>query len=144
MPSAASDLDASLLLLADLGLRRADDPRFIATVDAIGRDLRRGDALFRYIAADDFGKPGNRFNICTFWYIDALAAIGRKERGARHVRGDAGASATRWACCRKTSHPTTGEAWGNFPQTYSHGRPDQRRDAPVSRPGTRRELRGAP
>ena len=35
--------------------------------------------MFRYNAPDDFGEPENAFNICTFWYIDALASIGRSE-----------------------------------------------------------------
>src|SRR5690606_40621897 len=67
------------ILLADLGFIEARDPRFVATVEAIGRELKRGDSLFRYIAPDDFGKPETSFIICTFWYIDALAAIGRKD-----------------------------------------------------------------
>src|SRR5690606_8253575 len=72
-------LDASLLLLTDIGFLDADDPRYVATVDAIGSELRRGDALFRYVAPDDFGEPETSFTICTFWYIDALAATGRVE-----------------------------------------------------------------
>src|SRR5690606_22976400 len=72
-------LDASLLLLADLGFVAPGDPRFVATVEAIGRTLRRGDGLYRYVAEDDFGKPETSFTICTFWYIDALAAIGRRD-----------------------------------------------------------------
>ncbi|RZA10091.1 MAG: glycoside hydrolase family 15 protein, partial [Lysobacteraceae bacterium] len=72
-------LDASLLLLADIGLVAADDPRYVATVDAIGRELLHGDGLFRYVAPDDFGAPETSFTICTFWYVDALAAIGRTE-----------------------------------------------------------------
>src|SRR5690606_33343658 len=38
-------LDASLLLLEEIGFIEADDPRFVATVEAIGRELRRGDGL---------------------------------------------------------------------------------------------------
>jgi GH15 family glucan-1,4-alpha-glucosidase len=38
-------LDASLLLLEDIGFVRADDPRFVATVEAVGRELRRGDPI---------------------------------------------------------------------------------------------------
>ncbi|WP_256093647.1 glycoside hydrolase family 15 protein, partial [Burkholderia sp. CQ001] len=43
-------LDASLLLLADIGFIDALDARFIATVDAIGRDLKHGNSLYRYVA----------------------------------------------------------------------------------------------
>ena len=112
-------LDASLLLLADLGFVKADDPRFIATVEAIGRDLRRGDALFRYIAPDDFGDPETSFTICTFWYIDALASIGRMEE----ARGMFERLLTRRNPLGLLSEDLAfddGEAWGNFPQTYSH------------------------
>src|SRR3546814_289755 len=80
-------LDASLLLLADLGFIEARDLRFVATVEAIGKQLKRGNGLFRYIAPDDFGTPETSFTICTFWYIDALAAIGRKDE-AREMRSE--------------------------------------------------------
>ena len=75
--------------------------------------------MFRYNAADDFGEPENAFNICTFWYIDALASIGRREE-ARELFEDMLASAQpRWGCFRRTSTRQTGALWGNFPQTYS-------------------------
>ena len=77
-----TESDASLLLLEQLGFVKADDPRYIETVDAVERDLRRGDYLFRYAVADDFGVPQTAFNICTFWFIDAIAAIGRKDEAA--------------------------------------------------------------
>jgi len=112
-------LDASLLLLADLGFIAAEDPRFIATVEAIGRDLRRGDALFRYIAADDFGTPETSFTICTFWYIDALAAIGRRDE-ARVLFEGLLARRNPLGLLSEDLAFETGEAWGNFPQTYSH------------------------
>jgi GH15 family glucan-1,4-alpha-glucosidase len=112
-------LDASLLLLADLGFVEPDDPRFIATVEAIGRELRRGDALFRYIAADDFGTPETSFTICTFWYIDALAAIGRHEE-ARALFERILARRNPLGLLSEDLAFEDGEAWGNFPQTYSH------------------------
>jgi GH15 family glucan-1,4-alpha-glucosidase len=111
-------LDASLLLLADIGFVRAKDPRFIATVDAIGRALGRGDYLFRYIAPDDFGTPETSFNICTFWYIEALAATGRKRR-ARLMFEHMLAKRNPLGLLSEDIAPTTGEHWGNFPQTYS-------------------------
>ncbi|MCB1579011.1 MAG: glycoside hydrolase family 15 protein, partial [Xanthomonadales bacterium] len=66
-------LDASLLLLAELGFVSASDPRYVATVDAIGRELTRSGHLYRYIAPDDFGVPETSFTVCNFWYVDALA-----------------------------------------------------------------------
>jgi GH15 family glucan-1,4-alpha-glucosidase len=112
-------LDASLLLLADLGFVEPGDPRFIGTVEAIGRDLKRGDALFRYVAPDDFGSPETSFTICTFWYIDALAAIGRKDE-ARELFERILARRNPLGLLSEDLAFDGGEAWGNFPQTYSH------------------------
>ncbi|HET6434951.1 MAG TPA: glycoside hydrolase family 15 protein [Xanthomonadaceae bacterium] len=112
-------LDASLLLLADLGFVDALDPRFVATVDAIGRELRRGDGLFRYIAPDDFGTPETSFTICTFWYIDALAAIGRMDE-ARAMFERLLARRNPLGLLSEDLAFEDGELWGNFPQTYSH------------------------
>ncbi len=112
------DLDASLLLLADIGFVDAKDPRFIATVDAIGAALGRGDYLFRYIAPDDFGMPETSFNICTFWYIEALAATGRKEK-ARELFENMLSKRNALGLLSEDLAPATGEHWGNYPQTYS-------------------------
>ncbi|MFT4197419.1 MAG: glycoside hydrolase family 15 protein [Pseudoxanthomonas sp.] len=112
-------LDASLLLLADLGFVDALDPRFVATVEAIGAGLRRGDALFRYVTPDDFGAPETSFTICTFWYIDALAAIGRIEE-ARALFERILARRNHLGLLSEDLEFDGGEAWGNFPQTYSH------------------------
>ena len=112
-------LDASLLLLADVGFLPATDPRFVATVEAIGRDLRRDDALFRYIAPDDFGHPETSFTICTFWYIDALAAIGRVDE-ARGMFERLLRQRNHLGLLSEDLAFDDGQAWGNFPQTYSH------------------------
>lgn len=113
-----SDLDASLLLMAEVGFLPAKDPRFIATVDRIGESLRRGNHLFRYHAPDDFGAPENAFNICTFWYIDALARIGRKDE-AREIYETMLSCRNHVGLLSEDTTPSTGELWGNFPQTYS-------------------------
>ncbi|MGH8054369.1 MAG: glycoside hydrolase family 15 protein [Stenotrophomonas sp.] len=112
-------LDASLLLLADIGFIDPMDPRYIATVEAIGRDLKHGDALFRYIAPDDFGTPETSFTICTFWYIDALAAIGHMDE-AREMFENVLAQRNHVGLLSEDLAFTDGEQWGNFPQTYSH------------------------
>jgi GH15 family glucan-1,4-alpha-glucosidase len=112
-------LDASLLLLADLGFVAADDPRFVATVDAIGRHLRRGSGMFRYVAPDDFGDPETSFTICSFWYVEALASIGRHDE-ARRLFEQLLARRNRLGLLSEDLAFEDGEAWGNFPQTYSH------------------------
>ena len=112
------EMDASLLLLHDLQFLAADDLKFVGTVEAVEQALRKGNYMMRYIVADDFGLPEHAFNICTFWMIGALAAIGRRD--------DAVAMFEEMLRCRnhlgllsEDTDPRTGELWGNFPQTYS-------------------------
>ena len=112
------EMDASLLTMHDLGFLEADDPKFISTVECIGKHLRRGDHMFRYDAPDDFGEPENAFNICTFWYIDALASIGRTDE-ARELFENMLSLRNPLGLLSEDIEPTTGELWGNFPQTYS-------------------------
>ncbi len=112
------EMDASLLTMHDLGFIDAKDPRFISTVECIGKQLKRGQHMFRYKAADDFGEPENAFNICTFWYIDALAAIGRTAE-ARELFENMLDSRNHLGLLSEDIDPETGELWGNFPQTYS-------------------------
>jgi GH15 family glucan-1,4-alpha-glucosidase len=114
----SDDLDASALLLSELGLVAPDDPHFISTVDVIGAELRRGHNVMRYVAADDFGLPETAFLICRFWLIDAMWAIGRREE-ARDMFVDALKLRNRYGLLSEDVHPVTGKLWGNFPQTYS-------------------------
>lgn len=113
-----TDVDASLLHLHEVGFVAASDPRFIGTVAAIEKQLRRGNHMFRYAAADDFGVPETAFTICTFWYIDALAAIGRKDE-ARALFEEMLACRNHVGLLSEDIDPPTGELWGNYPQTYS-------------------------
>jgi len=112
------DLDASVLLMAEINFIDPKDPRFVATVDALERSLCDGPYMRRYEAPDDFGKPETAFNICTFWRIDALARIGRVEE-AREVFEAMLAARNHLGLLSEDTHPVTGEMWGNFPQTYS-------------------------
>jgi len=112
------DLDASLLLLHELNFLRADDPRFASTVQAVEGELRRGEFVFRYSVPDDFGVPENAFVVCSFWYIDALSALGRKDE-ARALFQSILARCNRHGLLSEHIDPRSGELWGNFPQTYS-------------------------
>jgi len=112
------ELDASLLLLVDLGFVHADDPRFGATVAAVERELRRGEFVFRYTEPDDFGAPQNAFVVCSFWFVDAIAALGRREE-ARSLFESLLACRNRHGLLAEHIDPATRELWGNFPQTYS-------------------------
>jgi GH15 family glucan-1,4-alpha-glucosidase len=112
------DVDASVLLLPEIGLIEASDPRFISTVAAIERELLREKHVMRYANSDDFGMPVTAFLICRFWLIDAWWAIGRREE-ARELFMDALRHRNRYGLLSEDIHPGTGALWGNFPQTYS-------------------------
>ncbi len=110
--------DASSLVLPEIGLLRSDDPRFHATLDMVSRKLMRNGFLMRYIEADDFGKPSNAFLLCTFWYIDALVSVGRREEALELFNNLLGRR-NHVGLLSEDLDPQTGELWGNFPQTHS-------------------------
>ena len=111
------EIDASLLLMHEVGFVRPDDPRFVGTVAAVERELKRGHHLFRYVREDDFGCPANAFIVCTFWYIDALIAQGRTVE-ARELFENMLACRNPLGLLSEDINPETNELWGNFPQTY--------------------------
>jgi GH15 family glucan-1,4-alpha-glucosidase len=112
------DLDASVLLLPEIGLIEPSDSRFTRTVAAVERELRRGQHMMRYANQDDFGMPEAAFLTCRFWLIDAWWLIGRREE-ARDLFVDALRHRNRYGLLAEDIHPQTGQLWGNFPQTYS-------------------------
>ncbi|CDK99783.1 Uncharacterized protein C4H3.03c [Magnetospirillum gryphiswaldense MSR-1 v2] len=112
------DMDATLLLLHEVDFLDAGDPRFAATVEAVARTLRIGDFLLRYAGEDDFGKPKTAFIICVFWYIDALAALERRQE-ARNLFETVLLRRNPLGLLSEDIDPRSGELWGNFPQTYS-------------------------
>lgn len=113
-----NEIDASVLLLNELGIVSASDRRFVATVERVGKELARNGHLLRYAAPDDFGNPSVAFTICTFWYVDALAAIGRRDE-ARKIFEGLLARRNHVGLLSEDIDPSAGELWGNFPQTYS-------------------------
>jgi GH15 family glucan-1,4-alpha-glucosidase len=114
----SDDLDASVLLLPELGLIEHDDPRFISTVKAMEHELVREKHVMRYASADDFGLPVTAFLICRFWLVDAYWSMGRREE-ARELFLDALKHRNRYGLLSEDVDPKTGALWGNFPQTYS-------------------------
>jgi GH15 family glucan-1,4-alpha-glucosidase len=112
------ELDASVLLLPELGLIEPSDPRFVSTVAAMERELVREKHVMRYASADDFGMPVTAFLICRFWLVDALWSLDRREE-ARELFVDALSHRNRYGLLSEDVDPTTGALWGNFPQTYS-------------------------
>jgi GH15 family glucan-1,4-alpha-glucosidase len=111
-------LDASSLVLPEIGLLSSDDPRYHATLDIVGKKLIRNGFIMRYVEADDFGHPKNAFLLCTFWYIDALASVGRREE-ALELFNNLLARRNHVGLLSEDIDTVTGELWGNFPQTYS-------------------------
>ncbi|HLB96551.1 MAG TPA: glycoside hydrolase family 15 protein, partial [Acetobacteraceae bacterium] len=111
-------VDASTLLLPGLGLLQATDPRFLATLAVIEQQLLRNGFVMRYVEPDDFGKPHSAFLVCTFWYIDALASVGRRDE-ALALFENVLAHRNHLGLLSEDVEPDTGTLWGNFPQTYS-------------------------
>ena len=109
---------AALALAAALIMIAADDPRFVATVDALEKALARWPFMMRYEEADDFGLPQTAFNVCSFWRIDALARLGRADE-ARAIFEAMLARRNALGLLSEDIAPASGELWGNFPQTYS-------------------------
>jgi hypothetical protein len=114
----AAVADASTLLLPQIGLLPAGDARFRRTLDVVESRLLRNGFVLRYDEADDFGLPQTAFLVCTFWYIDALVAIGRHAE-ARELFANLLARRNEAGLLSEDIEPASGELWGNFPQTYS-------------------------
>jgi GH15 family glucan-1,4-alpha-glucosidase len=114
----SDELDASLLQLIDMRFLEAEDERFIATFNAVEQGLRRGEHMLRYASEDDFGTPETAFNFCTFWLIEALYLVGRRDE-ARSLYETMLGRLTPAGLLSEDTDFATGELWGNYPQTYS-------------------------
>ena len=112
------DIEASLLLMPHIGFIKPEDPRYLATLARIERELLHGGYMFRYVHEDDFGTPETAFLVCTFWYVEALAAVGRVQE-ARDLFETLLARRNHAGLISEDIDVKTGELWGNFPQTYS-------------------------
>ncbi len=113
-------LDAANLMLPIVGFIRGDDPRMLATIDAVQARLVEQDLCYRYLDAPD-GIDGGEgsFVLCSFWLIDALILAGRREE-ARAFFERMLARATSLGLFAEEIDPSTGEHLGNFPQAFSH------------------------
>jgi alpha,alpha-trehalase len=116
-------LDASNLMMPIVGFLPADDPRMLATIDAIADRLSDEHGLvYRYRTEDGVdglaGAEGT-FLLCTFWLAQALAMAGRLDR-ARAVFARATSFVNDVGLLAEEVDPATGELLGNFPQAFSH------------------------
>jgi GH15 family glucan-1,4-alpha-glucosidase len=116
----ADDLDASNLMMPLVGFVEADDPRMLATIDAIEERLtdERG-LVYRYLAADGLEGEEGTFLLCTFWLAQAMAASGQPAR-ARAVMDRAVAYVNDVGLLAEEVHPDGRGLLGNFPQAFSH------------------------
>lgn len=117
----SDELDAALLILPVVGFEPEGSPLVAGTVAAIREDLEIGEGLIlRYRRGKD-GLEGDEgvFLPCSFWLVQALASIGKKEEAAALFEsllargGDLGLFA-------EELDPNTGEQLGNFPQAFTH------------------------
>ncbi|MFB9377145.1 glycoside hydrolase family 15 protein [Kineococcus gynurae] len=115
-------LDASLLLIPRVGFLPFDDPRVVATVEAIQRELTHDGLVLRYkVEEAEDGLPGSEgvFLACSFWLVDALHGIGRRDEAVElferllSLRNDLGLLAEEY-------DPVGKRQLGNFPQAFSH------------------------
>ncbi|OOK80036.1 glycosyl hydrolases 15 family protein [Mycobacterium kansasii] len=121
----SDDLDASALMIPLVGFLPADDPRVLATIDAIAGQLVDSRGLvYRYRTSVDANADGltgqeGTFLLCTFWLAQALAASGQLDR-AREVFEHAISYRNDVGLLSEEVDPGTGELLGNFPQAFSH------------------------
>lgn len=116
----SDELDASALMLSIVGFLPGDDPRMLATIDAIQRHLTDTRGLvYRYGVEDGLPGAEGTFLLCTFWLAHALALAGSVER-AREVFEGAAGFATELGLLSEEVAAASGELLGNFPQAFSH------------------------
>jgi GH15 family glucan-1,4-alpha-glucosidase len=118
----STELDASVLLLPQIGFLPASDPRIAGTVDAIGQRLMKDGFIMRYdseVSKDGLPPGEGSFLACSFWYADVLAMMGRYDEADEMfgrviaIRNDLGLLAEGY-------DPVSGTLTGNFPQALSH------------------------
>lgn len=113
-------LDASTLQLIMMNYLKPDSERAKNHLIALEKELKTANGLFyRYLHSDDFGKPKTTFLICAFWYVEALACVGRLDDAIREFENLLQYS-NHLLLFSEDVDEETGSQWGNFPQAYSH------------------------
>jgi GH15 family glucan-1,4-alpha-glucosidase len=116
-------LDGSLLALPLRRVIAFDDPRMVATVDAVRRELDAGDGLiYRYrhdVSADGLAGEEGAFLLCSFWLVDNLTGQGRLDE-ALELYDSLCARANHLGLLSEEIDPRDGSFLGNFPQAFSH------------------------
>jgi GH15 family glucan-1,4-alpha-glucosidase len=118
----STDLDASLLLIPQVGFLPADDPRVLGTIAAIERNLLVDGLVLRYSTAtnvDALPAGEGCFLPCSFWLADGYALTGRRPEGEAlferliSLSNDVGLFAEEY-------DPRARRMLGNFPQALTH------------------------
>jgi GH15 family glucan-1,4-alpha-glucosidase len=115
-----NNMDASTLQLIMMHYIDPNSDRAKNHLKALEKELKAENGLFhRYVHKDDFGKPETTFLLTAFWYVEALACVGRVDEAMKQFD----------SLLKYTNHlgllsedvdPADGSQWGNFPQAYSH------------------------
>jgi len=113
-----TELDGSMLMLPLVRFVSATDPRWLATLDAIGRELVVDALVFRYRSSD--GLPGQEgaFTPCSFWYAECLARAGRLAEAQLAFEKLLGHANPLGLFSEEVS--LNGEQLGNTPQALTH------------------------
>jgi GH15 family glucan-1,4-alpha-glucosidase len=114
-------LDASVLLMPLVKFISPTDPRWLSTLDAIGKELVSDSLVYRYnpeASPDGLAGDEGTFSICSFWYVEALARAGRLDE-ARLAFEKMLTYANHLGLYSEEIGPT-GESLGNFPQAFTH------------------------
>jgi GH15 family glucan-1,4-alpha-glucosidase len=116
----SATLDAGALMLPLVGFAGAEDPRFLSTLERIEAGLVTDSLVHRYHTdgSDGFDEPEGTFNLCSFWYVEALTRAGRLDQ-ARHTFEKMLTYANHLGLYAEEIGPS-GEALGNFPQAFTH------------------------
>ncbi|HLX55844.1 MAG TPA: glycoside hydrolase family 15 protein, partial [Ktedonobacteraceae bacterium] len=115
-------IDASSLWMVLTKFTSASDPRMLSTLDRIEKELTSDSLVFRYnpdkAADDSFRTPEGTFSPCSFWYAETLAHAGRLDE-ARLLLDKMLSYSNHIGLYAEEIGPT-GEAYGNFPQAFTH------------------------
>jgi len=117
-----TDLDASLLLAPLVRFLPPEDPRIVATVNAIADELTDGGMVLRYRTEstdDGFSGQEGTFTICSFWLVSALCEIGEYRR-AHDLCAKLLSHAGPLELYAEEIDPASGRQLGNFPQAFTH------------------------
>ncbi len=115
-----TNMDASTLQLIMMNYLDPNSQRALDHLSWLEQGLKTKEGLFyRYKHADDFGLPESTFLICAFWYVEALACVGKVDEAAKEFEKLLSYT-NHLGLLSEDVHAESGSQWGNFPQAYSH------------------------